>query len=1303
MIEFLPTVYSTAITGGIDGPKGDYGILKELDTLLQDKEAKSSSPQIENETKQRLDQMQLVEYPITDPEPEYELKRPPASNWASYEPIVFDALSENPIVNNTSILDFILNQPLNYWILTRYEDKLTWTQATLRPTVVFPKFNPWRWEYVDVDDNQSNGNEIRVRFDIVLDTDPETWYYDRPTLLPPTPGSLSIRGGISLTIERQTDNRTFPLEVFIAKSISYEGQNYIWNTGVKFDNTPEDYSAQLLAETVTLSGFTELLFNFSSLLNLANRTLAEINGPYSLIYSMNTENRIQDLDLMIGLVRYENLSLTDKNWLVFDVTPPSNGKFDHVPYSGEVWIDSSNVQAPIDRLKWTAGVADSENNSQDKSDIPSDLSIRYCEVRDHLIFANVELINLPEWFSIEIDYTKVVSGQNVTVLDYSAGDILGILDYTSYIYPNFIFGSAQFNCTHVLIEDVPMEYHMEITTDIGRDINTTPYHNPATGIVANLIDNLVVRFANRFYRIGKYLKLAAEGILDLPDKEGWALVDVKDSRFSNLEFYQTSNEYIDVPGNFVAFYNTTGSTGSSTPPGSTSNSASAFAISGRITNLGWANLSFSQPMEIELRVDSDDGLQAMFIDGDDYVLASISNIPSYLKLMNHENQSYYSTIDPEVPDDLDGTIINQFEFTSRIGQQFMQIQMKSLPEELSFSRKSGIISFSTHSDNYIGELNFQITSSISEPIYKLENGDYLSVVHEGDFITGSGKLSGIKNLTYDSNENGYFELELDDERAFHVVIISQEPSYTKAKVIIDPLPAQFQLELPGIIKKSNVDFPDLINQTGLLDFSELVFTLGKLGNEVVNLLGNLTEELINSIGNIGFDFSINYELESFGTSMDMIAEIERSGIPLSSPNTKDIYETATDDVLGGPIGWTHGVVMQQDTYSGEDILRGHLYLQGMPRSASLSTYFTENRTKVDFAFSEYNPKYDWLLIDLHGIQTRDVVVFFQKIPVNINLYASADLTTNLEIGGEMLGDIKIEITEANGGVCSEKIGALYVSMHTYEPIQSIREFMISELPARLNIDFQIQKEIQLLYDASKEIEFIYSKLSKILTDSWHHVHLILHDLPKWFKFNLFTNTDFNIDDPLPLQGLPRLLIETGETNTLDIKIQLDGAAVGQRGNIDILIQDVQETTADFRGGSYEIESTGLEFIRLKLTELPILDNYKINSLVLEAEELRSLLFKVNLLFGVFPYFDLGSNQDGKIEITMDHTINLFGSDQRAKVALIDIVYEGVGGANIPVATPVFVNSINSNLKKSQNHVIIPAIVVSLVITWLENA
>jgi hypothetical protein len=329
-------------------------------------------------------------------------------------------------------------------------------------------------------------------------------------------------------------------------------------------------------------------------------------------------------------------------------------------------------------------------------------------------------------------------------------------------------------------------------------------------------------------------------------------------------------------------------------------------------------------------------------------------------------------------------------------------------------------------------------------------------------------------------------------------------------------------------------------------------------------------------------------------------------------------------------------------------------------------------------------------------------VFFEKIPGDVDLYAYANLVTNLEIGGEMDGEIQISIFDSGFDFCSRPLGGLYVNMHTFSPIQSIREVYVSELPSTLDIDFQLQKQMNLDYSASSEIEFLYSRLSKILTTSWHHVNLILHDIPKKFKFELYSNPSFDIDEPLPLQGMPKLFIDTNNTKTLDILVSMDGAAVGQRGNINLNMQNVKDTTGDLEDNWYRIESNGLDFIRLKISDLPILDNYKLNSLILEAEDLSALVFKVNLLFGVYPYFDLGSESEGKIEIKIDHTLNLFGQKYNAQVALIDVVYETAGGARIPVATPMFVNTFNSDLKRTQRHVLIPAVLITIVITWANN-
>jgi hypothetical protein len=1020
ILQIIPPVFSSR-DSGVTFETSDFGILRALDTLLDDKEVRLNSAEIKNETENRLKQMTLTKSENEEPELNYQVKSVYPIDPRKDEPIIFEAIKKETIANQNDIIDFLLDQPLNYYIYTRVDGTSTWTKAALRPTIVLPKFNPWRWENIDVDNNSANGDEIRVRFDIVYDN-----ILDGIQILPDP--KISLSGGLGLTMERLV-NRSFSLELYIAKSISYEGQNYIWTTGVTFDSTPIRYTSELLAESIEMQGMARTLL--ASLLtgglgNLSSATLAEINGPYSLRFS--SESNLQSFDLMAGMIKYENFSLTNKNWLIFSLTPADG--YPYITHSGEIWVDSSDVQAPLDNLRWTSGFYDQSGNDK----IPVNLRIRYTEDRDDLISANVELINLPDWFEIKLDYTKVVDGINVTVLDYSAANVLGLLNYTSYLFPDIENNPSlkTFNCTHVELEDVPNRLHMEMTTDIGRDINLSINNNPQLGIVSNLIDNLVSRLANRFYRIGRYLKLAAEGILELPTKDGYAIIDVFDEQYTRIEFYQSNGKFLAHPGNYIGFYNQ--SYGISSDNNS-SKEILPIAISGRLSGLKYATLNFGTPLEFELRILNNEPFTGLLVDGENYGFAAFSNVPEYIKVSNLDNNSFYSTIDPEgISGTEDGIPIDQFLFAGRFDDQFMKFEINQIPGSLEFNHKEDIISFSTIDDGFIGEFKYQITNDISKPFYKLDIGDNIFIYQDDDIITSSGMLSGLSQLTYDSSENGYFELIRDRETAFHVMLIDNTEENTKAKLILDPLPSNFLIQLPGIIKTSSLKLPDFTNFSQSMDISKMVFTLGSLGEEAIKLLGNLSQGFIDSIGNIGVNFSISYELESIGSTLDLIAEIERGGLveerAVEAGLILDPYSTMTEEVLGTEVGWTHGICMLAEEHEDIDILRGHLYLQGMPRIASLKSSFTFNTTEVDLDFREYYPRYSWLLIDLKGIQDRDVNVFFQRIPSGVDFKASVNLTTNLEIGGEMIGDVDISIKDTGSDFCTKQLGALYIYMHT---------------------------------------------------------------------------------------------------------------------------------------------------------------------------------------------------------------------------------------------------------------------------------
>ena len=494
----------------------NYGISDEKNDLLTEKNNRLNSPEILNSTEKILDDIEIVEYKPESPVQDYTVLSSEISNPLSQTPSVFHELERNPIVNNTSILDLLLEQPLNYFIFTRYQTYDTWTDGLLRRSLAIPEFNPSKWEYIDIDHNTSTGaddentiltydphHEIRMR----LTQSPfEVKEVQIPRPLQGIDGFINLSGGLQIEIEKLV-NDTFPLEAYVVKSVSYEGNNYLWVIGFEFQSLPGIFNLSVIADSVKLIGgkveeFLTYLLS-GNLSDIRDLSLAEINGPYTLNYF--TDTNIPSVAATVGLVKVENYSFVDTSWIQIRLD-----KADHentIPTTGEVFLDSLNIEAPIDTLRWLAGESDTDR-------IPVILTIKYLEMRDEIIYANVVVNELPGFFEFVIDYTQTVDEINVTIIDYQASDVVGELIYNGYAYPNYrsLNNLEYYNATNLKLVDIPKQFHMETTTDIASQIDTGVYYTPQVGFVANIIDNLVLKLSNRLYRIGKYLKYAAESI-----------------------------------------------------------------------------------------------------------------------------------------------------------------------------------------------------------------------------------------------------------------------------------------------------------------------------------------------------------------------------------------------------------------------------------------------------------------------------------------------------------------------------------------------------------------------------------------------------------------------------------------------------------------------------------------------------------------------------------------------------------------------------------------------------------------------
>ncbi len=1304
----------------------DYGIAQEKDELLIEKHNNMDSPEILNNTEKVLDDIEIIELEQESPVKSYQIENAEITSPLTQTPLIYRELEKNPIINNTSILDFILAQPLNYLIFTRYQTYDTWTQGLLRRSIAFPEFNPTKWEYIDVDHNTSTGaddentilandphHEVRLR---LTQTQMELKTIERPKPLQGEDGHVIVSGGFSIEVQRLV-NITLPLEAYFVKSISYEGKNYIWIIGWNFVETPTSFNLTITADSIKFIGgkLQELLTVLLSgdLSALQDLTLADINGPYTLNYW--TDTGITSITATLGLAEIDNFTIIDRTWLQL--------RWDHsiyhefIPFSGEIFLDSINIQAPIDKLRWTAGATDADR-------IPIKLTIKYCEEREELLFATVVIDELPGIFEFTADYTQTVDDLNVTVVDYEASAVVNVLEYNGYVYPYYLRpdGMDYFNSTHLKLHDIPTEFHMETTTDLTSQINTSTIYTPQFGIVVNVIDNLIMKLANRLYRIGKYLKFAAESVMTLPSSKGFVILNAYDEYFGAIEFHRSSGNYIVRDGDYFAFFDDTyvDPLKYNDPTLDLIN----IAMSGRFSDLQFLNISFTDQTRFELKMLGGRAFNTLIIKGNEFTHAHFSNLPNYVRIESDLKGTVYSTtpLDPDDIADSDPSYdqefnrISEFKIISVVEDQYLQLKIKDIPNEMTFKRPPGNIVFNVSGDEGIGSFEFQITNNSKFPIYGVEEGHYAYVSQTRDFNMGSGRISGIKHIEYNPENYGRFHLELEKESKFQIIFKNEldENSKTSGRLIINPLPSEFSMDLPGIANRSEfLEFPEVTNVTDITEFSNIFFVLGNLGNEIIDLMGNISNTLIQSIGNIGTNFAFSYNLNTYNTPLDIIADIERGNW--------DDYESASGTE---PVGWTHGISLTQREFEGNSLLKAHMYLQGMPQQASFESRLVGNNVYLKLDFNDYSPNYDWLLIDISGVQERDVMVYLNGIPRNIDFYAEVNLTMNLSVGGEIVGTFHILTTEANiedysiddkaqavlsGTIPGVDLGQLYIKMTQFYPILSLREIMISKIPARFYSELALATNLNVKHESSDEIEYIYTKLSKFTFGSWHHSYVIFHELPSKFELSLTSNNRFDMDKPLPLQGLPTIKVDTVTPEMLDIYIFLDGKTIGQRTNYEIFIGDTPNLLASLKDDVYKFRSLGgkLGALKIKLTNLPLTDGYKIKSLELIGEDIVGFDFKINTLFGIIPYFELGTPQNkggagnGRLEVNLNHKIKLFGNMVEAKIALVDVVYTDVGGGNIPTSTPIYFNSIAMDTSKSNNNIIIPAPIISLYTTMFQ--
>ncbi|UCH88491.1 MAG: hypothetical protein JSV49_09560 [Thermoplasmata archaeon] len=1255
-----------------------YGFFEAHQEMLDKKNSRINTPEILNNTETRLDAMEPISVnPISDhTEFEVETKGVPSVNPDDRAPPILDASQRSTIWNKSSVMEFLIDQPLNYMIITFYEDNIIFTKGVLRPTLIIPKTDigtDWGWNEINVDGDTStgvgpNGAEIKARMRFRLANITDISLRDR---------TITIEGNLVIEVEKLVTN-DLPIEIFFAKYASYEGRNFIVNVGYKFDNTPTQFIGRALIKKIVIGGVGETILMSiigSGIGNISTGNVAEVSGPYSIFYE--STSHLKALDVSICMIRIENLTLIDWSWLklIFRNKPdlPS------IPMNGELWLHNTQLYAPIDTVIWNAGPFDA------REQIPFLFSIEFYETRETLIYAIGHIEEMPPFLRLAMDYTQQVDGKNITILEYESDYSVDKIEYFAYEFP-FYKGTGNvedFNVTHVIFRYLPLKFKFEVTADVGRNLNDTISRNPTAGIVANLIDNIIIRVARRFYRIGESLKTLALSITTLPQRKGWAELNAYSGEFGQIDLYRSSNQYLSMENDFISFFNDT----NEDYPGYLVD----FPIAAKLRDINYMKASFKDDTEIVFKHRGGRSLSIVFVDGEDFAFAEFSDMPSQLSIVVTDYLNTFASycIDTENPeeecdytsDEALESRINRFKFYSKSEQQYMELEITDIPNYMTIANIGHSIEFNTREGDYIGAFEFIITNNSAHPVSRLESDHYGFIEIQPEFSAASGKLTGVEQIVYDPSKGGKTELRLRNESEFNIRMINNHDDRVDASIILDPLPSYFSMEMPGAINSSITRLPDLINITGEVDFSNVVFAFSNLGNDIIGIMNNISHNVVDLVGAVSSNLSFAYDLEGFGSSLDIIARIEKG------PNN-----------LIPDLAWSHGVIMAAEETEDAVGLKGNIYLQGLPPNANFTSRFGIDDIYLNLEFKNYRPQYDWLYVERKGLQSRDMNLYLDNFRQGINLKFEVNLTTNVTIGGRTEGMIDIECTDAFTNEVYN-LGNLHVNLLRYDNFMSNTEVFISEIPSTFHIDLSMYKSTQASYQASEPIEFLYIDMAKKLYDEWYHSYILFHDLPTWFEVNMTTNPTYEMDKPLPLQGMPDITINSG-SQTMDIVAHSTGRVNGQRGNVDIQLENVNSLQGKLIDDTYKITSAGVDFIHIMISDLPLLENFEIQKLELIAEDLRSIEFSFYTLFGVYPIFEISNLNGGAFELNLVNEMELFGSKRHMTISMIDITYSSHGSMELPSETPVYNNGISFEMDSSKRHVIVPAPFLSLTATTL---
>ncbi|MDG6221446.1 MAG: hypothetical protein QCI38_08385, partial [Candidatus Thermoplasmatota archaeon] len=463
-------------------------------------------------------------------------------------------------------------------------------------------------------------------------------------------------------------------------------------------------------------------------------------------------------------------------------------------------------------------------------------SIRFCEDKTNVTYAIIDVIDVPTNLEVKLERKTVEMG-NITVFWFNSSDGVSYLQYKGFEYVKTRVGriteSTPFRHVYVEMKNVPTRLYMEGTFDFGEEMESPSTGTNRTGLNAlpgNFVNSLILNIMSRFSRISRTISSIPDKILEAAGGGGYFVMDASGPLDISFLLTDSVKPWTSDDRLFFAFANST----------ATSKQVDMI-VAGRMTGLRRMEGLIGENTRANLEMEGQPDLYGYYLDSTRDFIGKlvITKIPDRIYIDVKPSDIYY-----------EGSISNNsFRYVSRKDDVLMKMEISNLPGELRMKRSDDGIVAST-SMGAIGDLRVLITNGTpasleGNHIYVNKNPQEMSVSMGIGGLTGFAYNQSSGDLSIDTIGGGSLKVFLSSEE--------QEQPDILLKALIDPLPSHFSANMPSNLNMTEIEFPDVSVDEGILSLPNMLFAISSIGSEMVGTLHGMFSGAVESIGATGTD------------------------------------------------------------------------------------------------------------------------------------------------------------------------------------------------------------------------------------------------------------------------------------------------------------------------------------------------------------------------------------------------------------------------------------------------------------------